>query len=518
MSSILNPKQMLTESTKFRILCLMFKHFSLENNSISALANPASAPFNLLMGSVIAHQPDLRTAGDSLNPVLESFVSNQNSRIFCALTDLHEWYTSGMSYGILQLTTKHINSIFKRPPYEVRPYTRELTYAQRLAMIYHVCNPKPWNVLVQAYEALYKSQFDKLWPDKSKFMLDPSCISLVPSDIYKIIHECISTGFSPQSLAPEHNFAITAPGHTLAKGQVRQGKVAKQRSMSTTINSKMSRDAIRLAIGKPRSTSFANSSGCGSKMFLASNMVSEMPLLASNFSKLASELSNSDISAANSTNDAAAASTSSSSNNNTPPYNTSWIGSAGMFQPPANNTNRSATASYISLGLGSMAHQPAPLFDNTLYPSSTYGSIAGMTRALSSQTGGQPASQEHSQFYTSPFDMVNLSQEDFARALNYAAASAAAAVAAASAIPTSMTMPMTMPMPVPMSMSTSSFTIPASSLGAFSDSSANSSTLGSGPLSISSSATYMSKASPNGCNPAFQHSHFVDSAFGRLQE
>ncbi|KAJ1723483.1 hypothetical protein LPJ53_002191 [Coemansia erecta] len=148
----------------------MFKHFSLERNGIAALANPSSSLFRQLVSNVLVCQPSLQALGDSLSSILESFVSNQNSRLFCALSDLFEWFKTGMNFRILQLTTKHINSIFKRPPYEERPYTQELTYAQRLVMIYHVLDVESWIVLIQAYDALYKSQFDKEWANKIKFM------------------------------------------------------------------------------------------------------------------------------------------------------------------------------------------------------------------------------------------------------------------------------------------------------------------------------------------------------------
>ncbi|KAJ1806917.1 hypothetical protein LPJ75_004934, partial [Coemansia sp. RSA 2598] len=165
-----NPKHIFTEATKFRILVVMFKHYTLENNGISMLANTSSGSFQQLLGNIIVYQPDLKYLDESLKSILESFVSNQNSRLFCALADLFEWYRAGMSYNILQLTTKHINSIFKRPPYEERPYTHELTYAQRLIMIYHVLNCEPWETLVNAYDSLYRKMYNRSWPNKSKFL------------------------------------------------------------------------------------------------------------------------------------------------------------------------------------------------------------------------------------------------------------------------------------------------------------------------------------------------------------
>ncbi|KAJ2890216.1 hypothetical protein IWW38_004257, partial [Coemansia aciculifera] len=140
MSNVLTPKQTLTDNTKLRILCVMFRYFSLDDNNISSLSNSSGEPFQQLMGNIVAHQPVLRGDGSGLASTLESFISNQNSRIFCALSDLYDWHRSGMGYNILQLTLKHIHSIFKRPPYEQRRYTQELTYAQRLIMIYHMCD------------------------------------------------------------------------------------------------------------------------------------------------------------------------------------------------------------------------------------------------------------------------------------------------------------------------------------------------------------------------------------------
>ncbi|KAJ2724119.1 hypothetical protein GGI07_002154 [Coemansia sp. Benny D115] len=238
----------------------MFKHFTLESNNIAVLANPSSISFQQLLESLIAHQPNIRDIGEPFKPVLESFVSNQNSRIFCALTDLYNWYKSGMNYTILQLTTKHINSIFKRPPYEIRPYTRELTYAQRLIMIFHVCNPEPWTVLVQAYSALFQAQYNKTWPDSSKFLLSQDCRAAVPKDIYSTIQECITSAFSPKPSPVEHMFNNTSPNIGKVRSFVKHGKVEKRRAQSTNFSSKEARDSILDAVRKQRSTTFAGKS------------------------------------------------------------------------------------------------------------------------------------------------------------------------------------------------------------------------------------------------------------------
>ncbi|KAJ2423121.1 hypothetical protein GGF41_003259 [Coemansia sp. RSA 2531] len=263
MSDSENPKQLLSESTKFRILCVMFRHFSLEYNNIATLANPTSESFQQLLGNTIAYQPKLRNAGNLLASTLESFVSNQNSRIFCALSDLYEWHRSGMRYNILQLTLKHIHSIFKRPPYELRPYTRELTYAQRLVMIYHMCNPESWSLLVEAYTALYERQFQREWEDKAKFSYIAGSPLAIPADICKTIHECTLASYALQPLAPLpsvdlSNNSLTHDDSNPAALGIKSGKIVKRRAMSAASKTKSAQMAIRAAIAKPRSVSFAN--------------------------------------------------------------------------------------------------------------------------------------------------------------------------------------------------------------------------------------------------------------------
>ncbi|KAJ2058302.1 hypothetical protein GGI17_005125 [Coemansia sp. S146] len=263
MSDVLNPKQILSESTKFRILCVMFRHFSLEYNNIATLANPTSEAFQQLFENTIAYQPNLRSAGDVLVSTLESFVSNQNSRIFCALSDLYEWHCSGMRYNILQLTLKHIHSIFKRPPYELRPYTRELTYAQRLVMIYHMCNPESWSLLVEAYTALYERQFQREWEDKAKFTYIAGSSLAIPPDICRTIHECTLASYALQPLAPlssvdvANNISAHNDSNPAALG-IKGGKIVKRRALSAATKTKSAQMAIRAAIAKPRSVSFAN--------------------------------------------------------------------------------------------------------------------------------------------------------------------------------------------------------------------------------------------------------------------
>ncbi|KAJ2786920.1 hypothetical protein GGI15_001133 [Coemansia interrupta] len=255
----------------------MFKHFSLERNGIAALANPSSGLFRQLVSNVLVCQPNLQALGDSLSSILESFVSNQNSRLFCALSDLFEWYKAGMNFRILQLTTKHINSIFKRPPYEERPYTQELTYAQRLVMIYHILDIESWIVLTQAYDALYKSQFSKEWANKTKFMPVQGNTSEVAESSFRIIRDCDATIFSPRlqhidalsvgavagpSLSARYSNSsrtTTNNSSSISRGTVKHGKVAKRRSVSTTSRSgKSVSSSISSSVAKPRSISFPN--------------------------------------------------------------------------------------------------------------------------------------------------------------------------------------------------------------------------------------------------------------------
>ncbi|KAJ2457300.1 hypothetical protein GGF42_002760 [Coemansia sp. RSA 2424] len=243
----------------------MFRYFSPEYNNISALANPAGEPFQQLIGNVIAYQPTLRNAGSALVSTLESFVSNQNSRIFCALSDLREWHRFGMRYNILQLTLKHIHSIFKRPPYEQRRYTRELTYAQRLIMIYHVCNPESWSELVEAYAVLYRRQFNCEWEDRDKFAYTFGTPLAIPSDICRTIHECTLASYALQPLAPlpptesASNIPMSDNSNPSAALGIKGGKVVKRRAFSAATKTKSAQTAIRAAIAKPRSVSFANS-------------------------------------------------------------------------------------------------------------------------------------------------------------------------------------------------------------------------------------------------------------------
>ncbi|KAJ1793926.1 hypothetical protein LPJ59_004645 [Coemansia sp. RSA 2399] len=281
MSLSLYSKQLLTEGTKFRVLCFMHQFFKLDDNNIATLANQTGASFERLLGHLVVSQPSLQSAGDALKPVLESFISNQNSRIFCALADLYEWYRSNMGFDILQLTLKHINSIFRRPPYDLRPYTRELTYAQRLIMIYHVCEPGTWGMLANAYELLYRSQFGRAWEDKEKF-LPPTRANarMIPVDALRIIQGCMSARItvpssSQDSLSdsePHFDPVMLNLGTNLLGPGTRDGKVLKRRAFSAVSKTKAAKAALmaanpslsscasNIAAPKPRSISFAASS------------------------------------------------------------------------------------------------------------------------------------------------------------------------------------------------------------------------------------------------------------------
>ncbi|KAJ2408996.1 hypothetical protein GGI10_004764 [Coemansia sp. RSA 2530] len=266
MSNVVNPKQLLTDSSKLRILCVMFRHFSLEYNNIATLANSAGEPFRQLMDNTVVHQPNLYGAGSALVSTLESFVSNQNSRIFCALSDLYEWRRSGMRCNILQLTLRHIHSIFKRPPYEHRPYTQVYTYAQLVVMIYHVCNPEGWSLLVEAYAVLYERQFQREWVDKAKFAHVAGSPLAISPDTYKIIHECTLASYALQPLASlplvdlTNNIPVQCESNPAALG-IKSGRVAKRRAHSAATKTKSAQMAIRAATAKPRSVSFACPTG-----------------------------------------------------------------------------------------------------------------------------------------------------------------------------------------------------------------------------------------------------------------
>ncbi|KAJ1734293.1 hypothetical protein LPJ72_002417 [Coemansia sp. Benny D160-2] len=277
MSNSLYSKQLLTEGTKFRVLCFMYQFFRIDENNIATLANQTDSAFQQLLGHLVVNQPNLQTAGKSIQPILESFISNQNSRIFCALADLYEWYRTNMGFEILQLTLKHINSIFRRPPYELRPYTRELTYAQRLIMIYHVCDPSTWGILTNAYELLYRSQYSRPWEDKEKFLPPTRSNSrVVPADAFRTIQECMSTRIFVPSLL-SNSAASEATGnrvaHSLSSNALLLGsssgggKVIKRRAFSAVSKLKtakegamgaksLSSSALDIATSKPRSISF----------------------------------------------------------------------------------------------------------------------------------------------------------------------------------------------------------------------------------------------------------------------
>ncbi|KAJ2354535.1 hypothetical protein IWW50_004517 [Coemansia erecta] len=271
-----NPKQVLTETTKLRILCIMFKNFVLFDNTNSIFANQTTPKFQWLLATITEHQPNLRDYGDNIKPILESFASNQNSRLFCALADLSLWFEMGRTYEILQLTAKHIHSIFRRPPYEGRPYTRELTYAQRLIMIYQVCDNQTWNMLVNAYAALYRSDFGVPWVEQGKFMLNPAAPFPVPDDIFNIICE-----YHPQArtirqgvFAPSPSLSIackmeedtdeaTAGASGLISPRASTSAALKRRAMSAAVKGKTARAMAIAAAGKSRSMSFHNASVAG---------------------------------------------------------------------------------------------------------------------------------------------------------------------------------------------------------------------------------------------------------------
>ncbi|KAJ2306376.1 hypothetical protein IWW54_004762 [Coemansia sp. RSA 2705] len=259
----LSPKQVFTDTTKLRILCMMFNNFSVNNNKNSIFANQNTQHFQWLYEAVVISQPNLRTYDNALKPILESFASNQNSRLFCALSDLHVWYNTGMAYTILDLTAKHIHSIFRRPPYECRPYTRELTYAQRLIMIFHVCDNRTWNSLVNAYAALYRREYGVQWAEQGKFMLNLAAPFPVPFDVFNVVCEYYpqarnmwSNKFAPIPEVDEGDFDLSAAA-PLAQGLggMAHPNMLRRRAMSAAVHGNAARALSLAAAGKSRSMS-----------------------------------------------------------------------------------------------------------------------------------------------------------------------------------------------------------------------------------------------------------------------
>ncbi|KAJ2658902.1 hypothetical protein IWW48_003802 [Coemansia sp. RSA 1200] len=164
-----------------------------------------------------------------------------------------------------------------RPPYELRPYTRELTYAQRLIMIYHVCDPSTWGILTNAYELLYRSQYSRPWEDKEKFLPPTRSNSrIIPADAFRTIQECMSTRIFVPSLL-SNSTASESTGnrvaHSLSSNALLLGsnsgggKVIKRRAFSAVSKLKsakgiamgaksLSSSALDIATSKPRSISF----------------------------------------------------------------------------------------------------------------------------------------------------------------------------------------------------------------------------------------------------------------------
>ncbi|KAJ2616717.1 hypothetical protein H4S08_000653 [Coemansia sp. RSA 1365] len=273
MSTSINPKHLLSDHSKLRILCVMFEHFSLTRNGISILANPGSENFRALAENVIQFQPNLRGLGDGIIPVLESFISNQNSRLFCALADMYMWYKSGKSFEIMQLTLKHVHSLFKRPPYERRPYTRELTYAQRTIILYHARDMNTWIELTNAYAALYESEFECEWKEKHKFLHNSKDPLPIPAEMLQIIYSLTPTTgiLEPQQLhqatcsgqsSPSRVGTPVESGVSIGLGS-KSSKVIKRRAMSAASKTKTARVLALAEYGKQRSMSVAGGGGAG---------------------------------------------------------------------------------------------------------------------------------------------------------------------------------------------------------------------------------------------------------------
>ncbi|KAJ1955427.1 hypothetical protein EC988_001888, partial [Linderina pennispora] len=134
----------------------MLDRFLASGNAIEGITKSTDPGFPLLVHNILGLQPEL-TDHPSLGQTLMSFISNQNSRLFCAISELQSWYGSDHKYPVLQLTAKNIDSIFKRSSKEARPYTAEMTYAQRLIKIFQRKNLAQWAGIVRAYCEFYKT-------------------------------------------------------------------------------------------------------------------------------------------------------------------------------------------------------------------------------------------------------------------------------------------------------------------------------------------------------------------------
>ncbi|KAJ2774750.1 hypothetical protein IWQ57_000685 [Coemansia nantahalensis] len=188
----------LMDETKHHILCYMFTHYSFAENRISQLANPRMESCAMLRERVLAAQPSLISLGGHLDRLLESFVSNQNSRIFCALTRLHEWYTSTLPYTLQGLTLKHLRSLFSRAPCVIRPHTTLPTHAMRVVMIYHLCDPKAWDVILRAYAELYAKLHGREWEDRELFEVGVEDNLHFPPHVLEITSFCVPSFAFPK--------------------------------------------------------------------------------------------------------------------------------------------------------------------------------------------------------------------------------------------------------------------------------------------------------------------------------
>ncbi|KAJ2025437.1 hypothetical protein H4S03_008866 [Coemansia sp. S3946] len=126
-----------------------------------------------------------------------------------------------------------------------------------------MCNPESWSLLVEAYTALYERQFQREWEDKAKFSYIAGSPLAIPADICKTIHECTLASYALQPLAPLpsvdlSNNSLTHDDSNPAALGIKSGKIVKRRAMSAASKTKSAQMAIRAAIAKPRSVSFAN--------------------------------------------------------------------------------------------------------------------------------------------------------------------------------------------------------------------------------------------------------------------
>ncbi|KAI8319752.1 hypothetical protein GQ54DRAFT_313278 [Martensiomyces pterosporus] len=261
------------DNVKNAILERMFSSFSLVEKNIATLGNPATREFEALVRDIIRMQPELAN-NPHLRSTLESFISNQNSRIFCALYDLNQWHEEGAAGSIFQLAQKNIMSIFKRPPFNNRPYTRELTYAQRLIAIYSREAPADWNRLVNAYEQLHQLVENEPWEKKHLFLAGIGVSTSMPQrTVYP--EQPMSASFNGVGFAqmPMTNGAdlpmdLDAVSHSMDTSPLSiDSDVAERSSKQTRNHPVLQGSSVSDAQGKAKKTRSFSDSAAGESVF-----------------------------------------------------------------------------------------------------------------------------------------------------------------------------------------------------------------------------------------------------------